>query len=110
MTGTPRRVLVTGSRTWTNNSVIATALAPFRAPGVVLVHGAAAGADRIAGADAADWTRHGRGAGYHRNRHMVALGADACVAFIRQHSHGATHTADLAEQAGIPTTRYRQEA
>jgi hypothetical protein len=53
-----------------------------------------------------------------RNQHMVSLGADACFAFIgpctsprchrpRPHpSHGASHCAHLAEQAGIPTRRW----
>lgn len=53
-----------------------------------------------------------------RNRHMVGLGADECHAFIgpctspRCHrtephpSHGASGCADLAEQAGIKTTRW----
>lgn len=38
---------------------------------------------------------------------MVALGADRCVAFIHNGSPGTTQCADLAKQAGIPTTRIR---
>jgi hypothetical protein len=44
-------------------------------------------------------------AGFRRNAVMVALGADRCIALIHNGSPGATQCADLAEQAGIPTTR-----
>jgi YspA, cpYpsA-related SLOG family len=67
----------------------------------------------------ADWKRHGRErAGFIRNDDMVAGGADDCRAFIapcpkaqcrnrKPHgSHGATHCARKAGQAGIPVCRY----
>jgi Bifunctional DNA primase/polymerase, N-terminal/YspA, cpYpsA-related SLOG family len=115
--GAARRVLVTGSRTWTDEAVIAAALAEHCPPGTILVTGACPrGADAIAerlwrarGGQVerhpADWST-GRGAGFARNAAMVALGADACLAFIRDDSPGASHTARLAGLAGIPVHRY----
>ncbi len=116
-----RRVLVTGSRTWTDTATIRTALARVWGDGTaVLVTGCCPrGADHIAELawmrcgglverHPADWHRHGRSAGYRRNAQMVAAGADICLAFIRGESRGATHTAELAEAAGIPTHRYTQ--
>jgi hypothetical protein len=55
--------------------------------------------------------------GLYRDEEMVKLGADSCFAFImpcvkrgclkpKPHgSHGASKTADMAQRAGIPTTR-----
>jgi hypothetical protein len=37
---------------------------------------------------------------------MVSARADLCLAFIRDSSPGASHTAAQAEAAGIPTRRY----
>lgn len=100
--------------------------------GVTVVHGDASGADRMAEraaremglrweahrVRAQDWERLGKRAGYVRNERMVNLGADICLAFIgpcvkpgcerpKPHgSHGASHCADMAEAAGIPTRRY----
>ena len=126
------RLLITGSRSWVDVQLIDYVLAAFsQADGVTLVSGACPdGADRIcehlAGVlgwtierHPADWATHGRRAGFLRNRHMVELGADVCLAFIsactsprctqaggRHLSHGATHTAALAHSAGIPTYRF----
>jgi YspA, cpYpsA-related SLOG family len=112
------RLIVTGSRTWTDTTAIERALAAILArhpEGVQLVHGACPrGADAIAAAYAgrtpgftaephpADWQRYGRSAGHRRNAEMAALGADGCVAFIRAGSPGATGMVQLARAAGIP--------
>jgi hypothetical protein len=127
------RVLVTGSRSWIWPTPLHEALdehygrAVAAGGSLVVVHGACGnGADRLAAGWAdraesrgwpvtqeihkADWSGpYSRGAGMRRNAHMVALGADACLAFIFRESRGATHCAGLAEKAGIPTRYYRQE-
>ena len=119
--GHGRRVLVTGSRTWTDTAVIRDALAQVWHPAAVLVSGAnPRGADRLAEQcwtawggtverHPANWDQHGRAAGIRRNQHMIGLGADLCLAFIRNNSPGATHCATTTHQAGIPTTIHRAD-
>lgn len=116
------RILVTGSRTWTNRNWLSMELisaAAETAGGlevpVTLVSGACPrGADRIAEELAkswdwtverhpADWKAYGKAAGFIRNQQMVDLGADICLAFVRNGSRGATHCGQAAERAGIPT-------
>lgn len=125
----PFRLLVTGSRTWRDEQDIRDALAAVVAEhgpeNVVVVHGACPkGADEIADRIASAWggglsvERHPadwdgparRGAGFARNAEMVRLGAHLVLAFIVDASRGASHTADLAEKAGIPTRRYERSS
>lgn len=119
----PYRILITGSRDWDDGLTVeaALAMAVYQHVPAVIVHGACrTGADAIAArwtrthrviglseeAHPALWQWHGKAAGPRRNAEMVAAGADVCLAFIRNGSRGASHTAALAEQAGIPTRRW----
>jgi hypothetical protein len=121
----PKRILVTGSRTWTDVGAIAVNLVRAldfvgQADDTILVSGACPnGADKLAedvwekyGGNVerhpAAWRVHGvfnKAAGTQRNQRMVDLGADVCVAFIHNNSPGATHCAAAAEAAGIRTVR-----
>ncbi|MFE5591476.1 SLOG family protein [Streptomyces sp. NPDC056549] len=131
----PYRLLVTGSRDWTDRAAIRNALATYtsadelRQP-LTIVHGhCPTGADAIADMwcltrrvtverhpakshptqDFGPWP----GAGPRRNRYMVSLGADLCLAFLSpctsircrrpgfHYSHGASGCALLAAEAGI---------
>lgn len=116
------RLLITGSREWSDWDTIRHALAMRYQPDIVLVTGACPrGADAIAECvwrnfggtverHPADWTAHGKAAGHIRNKAMVDLGADECLAFILNASPGATGCADFAEKAGIATKRYTVHA
>lgn len=127
MTARPLRILVTGSRMWTDRKVIHDALmdaiADLCPPGATptthpfseatLVHGAAEGLDTLAAQQAevwgmqvevhpADWARYGHSAGPRRNAEMVAAGADICLAFPIGRSPGTRGCVELARRAGIP--------
>lgn len=123
--GDTYRILVTGSRTWddilriTNELRDEVLAARMCGAHPVIVHGACPrGADMIAarwarGYDVtqephpADWNRYGKVAGFRRNAEMVALGADVCLAWIKDGSRGATHCAEAAAKAGIPVRYFR---
>jgi hypothetical protein len=108
------RVLVCGSRHWTDPAPIRAALAPLPAD-TVIVHGAAPGADMLAAALAearglavephpAEWATYGRRAGPLRNEAMLATGIDRVVAFrLPGASPGTDHMVRMARAARIPT-------
>jgi len=128
------RLLVTGSRKWTNNDVIREALTEFQelcSMPVILTEGEAPGADKIAAAIGkqlgmridpypAKWKEHDPeyctsrcksdgtcyGAGKKRNQVMLDTHPNYCVAFHKSNSPG---TADMLERVikkGIPFSVY----
>jgi hypothetical protein len=126
------RILITGSRSWDDRTTLWAALDEVALEHrVVVVHGAASGADRLAveWVDNAraedephppDYTAHGAIAPLVRNGEMVAAGADLCVTFIEQcgcprrpgphGTHGSVDCATKAAQAGIPLRHVRPYA
>ena len=111
------RVIVCGSRSWTDRDRIADRLCDLvlslpRGTQVTIVHGNAAGADRTAHQEAqkhglfvephpADWSI-GKRAGPMRNQKMADLGADLCIAFLKDQSTGTQDMIERARKAGIP--------
>lgn len=118
------RILVTGSRDWTDTETIRQALSNvWRGLGqpadAVLVHGAChlGGADQIASEIWDSWGYwvephpaemgpDGHVLGPQRNAEMVALGADVCLAFPLPQSRGTRNCMRLAREAGIPVRVY----
>lgn len=111
------RILVCGGRNYWKPSHVNLALATLheRRTITLLIHGAAPGADKLAGdwaaavgveqrAFPADWKQHGKAAGPIRNQCMLDEGRpDAVVAFP-----GGSGTADMvtrAEAAGLKVWR-----
>jgi hypothetical protein len=107
------KVLVCGSRDWTDEQLIARVLLGLTTERhVEIIHGGARGADRIAAQIAsefefdvqtfpADWRAHGRWAGLRRNLQMLDENPDLVIAFQRNGSRGTQHTIDEARRRGI---------
>ncbi len=113
------RVLVTGSRAWSDAAAVRVALTrAWRDAGqpLTVVHGGCpTGADAIAAAwvrehevagieeelHVARWHRHGRAAGPLRNQEMVDAGAWRVLAFPLGASPGTRHCVQAAEMAGL---------
>lgn len=122
------RILVTGSRYWSDRAAVHRALnVEFYTHGpLTVVHGGcASGADAYAAewaqlyaadgvteeSHAADWDRHGKAAGPIRNGQMVAKGADLVLAFLQPGAanNGTRNCIKLATAAGIPVRTYPEE-
>lgn len=131
------RVLLTASRGWTDEKTMREAFLSI-AHGqehqfkVILVHGTARGGDTMGESLAkelgwsverhpAHWHQHDdlcpawhegedvcKRAGHRRNEEMIKMGADICLAFIKDKSTGATACAKGAEKKGINTVRFEE--
>lgn len=113
------RLLVTGSREWTNRRRLYAELDKFYSQfstDLTLVHGHCPdGADHMADDWAlvmgltperhpADWVQYNKRAGHIRNAEMVRLGAGHCLAFLTPGCRGTVGCAALAQAAGIAVT------
>lgn len=122
------RILVTGSREWTDWRLLHRAVEDVTKGilglEVTIVHGyCPTGADHFAGDYArcagmteephpADWARYGKKAGAIRNQEMADAGADVCLAFFEpgRPSKGTTDCVFRAKRAGIPIRLYPEAA
>lgn len=114
MTQNELRVLVTGSRDWTNRELIWKVLINLPANTTCIIQGEADGADTIAkeiarglGMDVegyyANWKRYGNGAGPIRNKKQAEKDIDLCLAFpIGDEEGGTRKQMKLCKDMGIP--------
>jgi hypothetical protein len=112
----PNRVLVCGSRNWTNQKFIYEKLQEYARH--TIIEGGAEGADLIAKDCArllelyceeypADWHKYGRAAGCIRNQQMLVEGKpDLVMAFFMPGSKGTTDMVRRAIEVGIPVKLY----
>lgn len=119
------RILVTGSRHWTNRRLVHTALAAaleaYGRDGMILTHGhCPTGADHFADEwgqahvdlgvvvdrHPADWTHLGRAAGPARNEEMVQLRPDLTLAFLMPDSRGTKDCVRRVVREKLPLRKF----
>lgn len=105
------KILVCGSRTWSDYTTMAQWL-NGHPRGSTVIHGAARGADQLAGTIArqlgynveeypADWRGKGKAAGFIRNLEMLDQKPDKVIAFWDGASTGTKHMIDEARKRGV---------
>jgi len=121
-----KKILVTGSREFSNIEMVRSALIAEVPTGedVIVIQGDAAGADRIAKELAiaspiatvvtvpADWVNRPRWqAGPLRNQHMLELNPDIVLAFFKEGAgnRGTQNCVNQARDMGIPVKEFRSE-
>ena len=110
------KVIVAGSRNFKDYEYMQEILDTHLVPLVnddVIISGTANGADQLGERYAqkrslkcirmpAEWDKHGRSAGYIRNKEMAEI-ADMCFVFWNGVSRGSKHMIEIALDKGIPT-------
>jgi len=107
------RVLVCGSRDWTDYEAVKREIMRLPATLNLVIHGCAVGADHIAGLVAfrsgikvasypADWGKYGKWAGFVRNQQMIDEGKpDLVLAFWKNKGRGTEDMIRKARKARI---------
>lgn len=107
------RVIIAGSRDITSYSELEQAIADSEFEITRVICGCARGADKLGEQYAiknripidmhpADWSTHGKSAGYIRNK-LMAENADACIVLWDGISRGSKHMIDIALAKGLHT-------
>ena len=106
------KLIIAGSRTFTDYQLLCQTLAPQRYHITEVIHGGARGADQLgfrwavkhhvrSRCFAADWERFGKSAGVRRN-HQMAQAGDVLVAFHGNNSPGTAHMIACMRALGKP--------
>jgi hypothetical protein len=113
------KVIIAGSRTFTDYQHLCQTLAPDRHRITEVIHGGARGADQFgfrwavqhhvrSRCFAADWERFGKVAGVRRN-HQMAQAGDVLIAFWDGRSAGTRHMISCMQQLGKPAVVIRTD-
>ena len=106
------KVLVCGSRSFTDRKKIHARLSVFPSD-TLIINGGAIGADSLADTIARDlkmntliirpmWDKYGKSAGIIRNNQMLDMGPDLVIAFYDGVSRGTAYTINEARRRNIP--------
>ena len=109
------KILFCGGRDYSNYRSVRNIIAPYEPK--LIIHGAARGADSLAGRAAkelgipvrafpADWNYYGKSAGYIRNRQMLDEGKPDIVVAVPG-GKGTAMMMKLARSRGIPVHEYK---
>ena len=113
------RLIIAGSRTFTDYQLLCHTLAPERHRIIEVLHGGARGADQLgfrwalkhhvrSRCFAAAWERFGKSAGIRRNQQMAQAG-DVLIAFWDGRSPGTRHMISCMQQLGKPVVVIRTD-